>query len=55
MFDKAKIESIKQQRIQEQESANLWYQNMVAEGRLDIAENEVAMLWYEIMINGGVI
>ncbi len=47
-----KIEQIKQQRRQEQENAELWYQGMIAEGKLNIAETETALLWYEIMTGG---
>lgn len=47
-----KIEQIKRQRRQEQENAELWYQGMITEGKLNIAESEVALLWYEIMIGG---
>lgn len=37
----------------ETEVADLWYQNMVSEARIEITEQEVAGLWYEIMTNGG--
>lgn len=38
--------------ILEYENAELWYNNMLLESKVDDTEFELSVLWYEIMMGG---
>lgn len=40
----------KENEFLEQENADLWFESMTNESRIESAETEVANLWYEVMV-----